>query len=484
MRYYSYYLVLLVLSYSSCTGDKPSVNPDIANGYIKDEIGIDSVERILLYNGPDADPFQGNLLLDGDVITFEDSTDQLNLGESYKAIWRNTEFRFFHTEFPIIKIQTRTDETIGDEYSSSQFSIIESGDISLTGNVGIRLRGNTSLSFPKKSYRLELWEDEQGEKNRKTSLLGMRDDDDWLLDGMWNEPLSIRDMSAMELWLGFGRVHYQDEEPNLQLGADREYCELFINGTYHGLYYIGERLDRKQLKLEVRTGHSNGGELYKAKGWGDAVGGFSLPEVDNSLLSWGNYWIKYPEEPGTYDWTKLRQFTAFYLNGTSNTFKQTYPDRIDVNNIIDYFILINILIAFDNAGNNVYIARKDQMSPYFFVSWDFDATLGLGIFGNESPPNSSGLVHHKLTNSLLLQPDAKILLKDRWNLLRSDYLRVENIKRIYRNNHSLLLRNKIYARESSIPRLERSLPDSSSMQYLEGILDQQLLYLDDYIESL
>jgi hypothetical protein len=311
----------------------------------------------------------------------------------------------------------------------------------------------------------------------------MRRDDDWLLDGMWNEPLAIRDKSAMELWLSFGRVHYQQQEPDLQLGADRRYCELFINQEYYGLYYIGEQLDRKQLKLETKSGSAGGGELYKAKGWGDAVGGFRLPEIDNSSLFWGNYEVKYPTDPGTYDWAKLKALKTFILKEGTDDFDNEYSERIDVDNIVDYFIFTNLLYAFDNQGNNVFIARRDQTSPYFFVSWDFDATLGLGIFGEEVPV-SDNVELHILTKRLLQTIGFRNSLKERWAFLRSGHLQTEKIKAFYRNNYATLLRNNVYEREGVISRLERSIPNASSMLYLERIIDQRLLFLDEYMGGL
>jgi hypothetical protein len=445
--------------------------------------GIDFGEKVLLYNGSDVNPGQEQLLIDGDAIVFDGLTDKANIGKQYSTQWRNSSYSFYRIEFPIINIQTRNGQSVGEEYNSSQFDLIDSGRVVLSGNLGIRLRGNTSLTFPKKSYRLEIWEDTKGADNRSVSLLGMRRDDDWLLDGMWNEPLAIRDKSAMELWLSFGRVHYQQQEPDLQLGADRRYCELFINQEYYGLYYIGEQLDRKQLKLETKSGSAGGGELYKAKGWGDAVGGFRLPEIDNSSLFWGNYEVKYPTDPGTYDWAKLKALKTFILKEGTDDFDNEYSERIDVDNIVDYFIFTNLLYAFDNQGNNVFIARRDQTSPYFFVSWDFDATLGLGIFGEEVPV-SDNVELHILTKRLLQTIGFRNSLKERWAFLRSGHLQTEKIKAFYRNNYATLLRNNVYEREGVISRLERSIPNASSMLYLERIIDQRLLFLDEYMGGL
>ena len=451
---------------------------------MEDVVSIDDDEKMLLYNGDDADLLQKKLYLGGnEIVLLVDSTNQISLGKPYNSEWRGSSYTFYRTELPIIKINTRSNRGIHEVHESSQFALIENGQVTLTGDLGIKLRGNTSLSFPKKSYRIELWEDSQGLRNRDASILAMRSDDDWLLDGMWNEPLSVRDKSSMELWLDFGRVHYADTEEGVVLGAAREYCELFINRSYQGLYYIGERLDRKQLKLETYTGPSSEGELYKAKGWDRAVIAFSLPEFDNNTSNWGGYEIKYPEEVGTYDWGKLKEFIEFFKGSISIDFDETYPEKIDVDNIVDYFILVNVLNAYDNTGNNVYVARRNQVSPYYFVSWDFDATLRLDLFGKELTV-TDGFLHHAVTRKLIGTTTFRAKLKARWEVLRRGALENDTIKSYYQNNYAKLLRNGVYEREGMVPRLEKAPPDSASMIYLERVLNKRLQYLDEAIEAL
>ncbi|MEM6805647.1 MAG: CotH kinase family protein [Bacteroidota bacterium] len=475
-------IIPLFLFISSCESEE-RVSPKNTDAFLKDIIAIDREEALLLYNGENIDVTQASLSLDNDeIIINSDSSQGINLGELYSSEWRESSYSFFRTELPILKIQTRKNVSIGEEYASSEFALIEKGKLSLSGNLGIKLRGNTSLTFPKKSYRLELWEDEQGQINRDAAVLNMREDDDWLLDGMWNEPLSIRDKSAMEICLSFARVQDVDAS-DISLGGAREYCELFIDGVYKGLYYIGERLDRKQLKLEKCNDQSDGGELYKAKAWDAAVIAFSLPEFDNNDSYWGGYEIKYPQEVGKYDWQKLKGFIEFFKGNPPDNFENLYPQRVDVDNIIDYFILINVIGAFDNAGNNVFIARKNQSSPYYFVSWDYDTSLGIGINGDPFNLEAS-FIQHSVSRQLWLSPLFKDKLKSRWENLRVNQLSNEKLISYYQNNHAILMRNKVYEREAMISNLSKSLPDPSAMNYLEETLEQRLAFLDEAIDNL
>jgi hypothetical protein len=468
--------ILLVVACTKPAGEVPfqGINTGI--------FGLDREEGILLYNGPDKSPSQEELRIDGDVIRFPQLPDSLGLGEPIPAEWRDAPYRFYRSELPLLRLDVRAGVEPGADYRSAHYTLVDGGTVTAEGLAAIRLRGNTSLEFPKKSYRLELRE-EDGTSIRDESLLGMRSDDDWLLDGMWNEPLAIRDMSAMEWWLGFGRVHYQDEEPEVQLGADRRYCELFINDRYRGLYYLGERLDRKQLKLAFHRGPGTGGELYKAQGWGEAVGGFTLPPVDNDNLRWGNYEVKYPTEPGTFDWQKLREFVALFKDGTNERIARKMSATVDVDNLVDYFIFTNQLDAFDNQGNNVFIARRNPDSPYYFVSWDFDATLGIGISGQPTV-YSDEMLTHLVTGRLLGVPGFREALKERWQQVGNRQIWLEGIFNVYQRNHNLLLRNRIYEREATVAGLERPLPDPAALADLERVLRNRSAAVDDFIFGL
>ena len=105
---------------------------------------------------------------------------------------------------------------------------------------------------------------------RDVSLLGMRDDDDWNLQAMFNEPLRIRNRSCFEIWDNIYTLPYKEEEPDAVAGIKMKYSDLFLNNEYLGIFAVGERIDRKQLKLKKYKDGSIRGELYKGAYWDEA----------------------------------------------------------------------------------------------------------------------------------------------------------------------------------------------------------------------
>lgn len=51
---------------------------------------------------------------------------------------------------------------------------------------------------------VELWEDEAGEDSFDESLLGFREDHDWIFHGLCNEPMHLRDNGSHDIWLEMG----------------------------------------------------------------------------------------------------------------------------------------------------------------------------------------------------------------------------------------------------------------------------------------
>nr|GFB93826.1 hypothetical protein [Tanacetum cinerariifolium] len=118
-----------------------------------------------------------------------------------------------------------------------------------------------------------------------------------------------------------------------------------ITSSNLGIYTLGERIDRKQLKLKKYT-NTIKGELYKGAYWDDAVLFTSLPDFDNKSPYWGGFEYKHPEEYT--DWKNLYDFVRFVETSSDAEFVKQYPSKFDLQNAVDYYIFMNVLRATDN----------------------------------------------------------------------------------------------------------------------------------------
>ena len=200
----------------------------------------------------------------------------------------------------------------------------------------IHTRGASTLGHPKKSYRLSLSQTSPGKnkRNNSVSLLGMRQDDDWLLYSAYDESTKVKNVFSSNLW-------EKSCAANNGIGADTgmeyRYLELFVNNEYCGLYALGFPIDSKQLNLQKGTG-----ELYKKYEWATEA-------------SLEGYRVKgYGAEDKDY----LREFYEYLdKNKYDNDALVKY---IDLNNLIDIRLFINLVQGIDNVGTILYHCGQDS----------------------------------------------------------------------------------------------------------------------------
>lgn len=385
--------------------------------------------------------------INGDVYNLLDNIKELKIGIRYTLAQHQGSQRFsiYFTELPLLFIDSNA-EISDSPKVLSQISLVENNGIVTVSSAGIEYRGATSQSYPKKSFEIEFWKDQTGKETQDLALLGMREDKDWNLQALYNEPLKIASITAWEIWETIGKPYYATEEPKAKLGVSSEFVELFLNDSYQGIYVVAEKIDRKQLKLKKNTETEIRGELYKGSSWG-ATTYYELPALDNASEEWGGFEYKYPKD--LRDWSKLYNLHDFVLNSDSDLFYSEYKNKYDNDNLVDYFIFLNLLRITDNTGKNLYTARYDKNGKYFFVPWDLDGVLGRiwdSTIENKTDDILSNGLYDRLQNDD--RPDGfRFDLSKRWTSLRSDFITTDNIMQLLLNNYSYLKVNSAYERD-------------------------------------
>jgi len=407
---------------------------------------------------------------------FEIPVNVIKLGTPYNLINPSDSKKYilYFTALPLITI-TANNEILDEPNVLASFKLIESNQNSLTSDIGIQLRGAYSQSLPKKSFEIEFWEDQNGNETHDVSLLGMHSDDGYNLQAMYNESLRFHSKTNNDLWKMIHEPYYLNLEPEVVSGIEMKYAELFLNGEYRGIYCVGEKVNRKLLKLKKHNG-SIRGELYKGDQWGNSSTFTSLIPYNNDDLLWGGMEYKHPKE--VTDWSNLYQFVDFVINETNSNFYAEYKAKFDLNNAVDYFIFLNLIRATDNTGKNLYIAKYTNNEPYFYVPWDLDGTYGT-IWNGQ---------HENITNDLLSNGLYDRLLNDcskdgfreklnlRWQELRSTLITHDKLMHMLTSNYNTLKENGVYERE------HLAWPDynanENEIDYISNWLANRLSYLD------
>ena len=401
--------------------------------------------------------------------------------EKNTVVLRGETYTHYRSEMPLITIAT-DGAIVNSPAVHGTISVADADGNVIEMHAGFKIRGTSSQQYDKKSYRVELWADATGTTMMDTTFLGMRSDDDWNLEAMWAQPLRLRDKVANELWMEMHPLYYQDLEPDALAGIRMEYADVFVNGSYVGVYALTERMDRKQLNLKKFNGELRG-LLYKGNGSG-APTFESLPAYDNSLDTWDNYeWVYPNEEEASYNWSHLYSFTNFVMNASDNVFNAQYSAQFDKGNAIDYFLFVNALQAMDNMGRNLFLARYKKTGPYFYLPWDLDAIWGLDTDGLKTN-NAEGLMSNGFFDRLMNDCAANgfaASAQTRYNALRNTLLTKEHIMQMVQSQYDELVQNGAYDREHEA--WPDFTVDESQLDYLADWLDDRFNYLDDEINS-
>ena len=417
------------------------------------------------------------LELSGFEFSFVDIPTSLEYTGGYTINNGSENYNLFFTRLPLLKIQSQGNIE-NEPKIPAQFLYADEDQI-IISTIGIERRGAISQSYPKNTYDIEFWEDETGEVKVDVQIGNMRNDDDWILDGMYNEPLRIRAHSAMQLWLEIHEPHYISLHPNAKSGAKSQYVELFLNGRYTGIYLISEQIDRKLLEVLPFEGEIEG-ELYKGEDFGEASTFELLPDFDNSSRIWSDYEMKYPDESDTTNWQNLYDFTDFVMNSSEDEFENIWS-KFSLDNYIDYFIFLNTIRAGDNIGKNIYTGRYSSDMPYFYVPWDLDGCFGTkwdGTVQNITDDILANGFHERVITSNVNNYWQTV--RQRWYELRPNILHPDSLIERLQQSFDLLKANNVYTRESLV--FPNYPYDQESFDYTATWINERIEFLDIYFD--
>ena len=358
------------------------------------------------------------------------------------------------------------------------------------------LRGNTSLTYEKKSLRLKLKEQaEDGSfKKENKNLLGIRDDDDWILNSLYADNSRIRDKLAMELWQETGAY----ENPyGRNFGVTGEYVEVIVNEAYAGLYLLTHPIDRKQLGMDkVSTQLASGEEvverIYKKKyssGWLSEYFVGDLPDPNMQDYR-GGFYVKGDTVLGNeQEWKPLYDMAAC-LEADDEMFREQIGNLADVSNIVDNWLFFQAIAGFDNENKNIYyISRQKGNEAYgYFIPWDMNISFGALYSENEFFCEETD---KELKTIVAFQPGtraveldaggARTLATEKWNRWREGVFETDAV---YERMDTLMKR---VTGSGAMAREKERWPNGNAdedMTFMKEFTAKRLEFLDAYVEEL
>lgn len=247
------------------------------------------------------------------------------------------------------------------------------------GWVAIKYRGNSSFDdSDKKPYGFKTLKtaDVDGEK-KKVELLGMPKDNNWVMLAPYHDRSLIRDV-----------LMYQLARPYFEFTPNAKFCEMFLDGTYYGVYILCEKPSKGKHRLNLTEPGDSGDELT-----GDYLVQIDRNNEPHYVLKHKMFnkeiYMKYdfpeyedmiPAHPAQVEYIqRCMDAMEDALSASSFASEEVgYRKYIDVRSFVDYQLSTEFASNPDGyrLSTNIY-KRRDSVDPHFkAVLWDFNLAFG------------------------------------------------------------------------------------------------------------
>lgn len=228
-------------------------------------------------------------------------------------------------------------------------------------SMGIRGRGNSTWSFPKKPWKVKL--------DSPASIFGMGADKEWCLLANYSDRTLMRNILAMKLSeiCGFAWTPHMYS------------VHVYLNDDYQGVYTLCEHKKVSKDRVDIDL---DAGDVY-----------LEIEQQQDETTCWWTgmgvpMMFSDPEEPSAELLAEIQKHfddfeDALYSKDMADPNKG-YAAYIDVDSFIDYYIVQELAKNTDgNLRKSSFITKKKGGKLVMYHLWDFDLTFG----------NSGGLLH-------------------------------------------------------------------------------------------
>jgi hypothetical protein len=337
---------------------------------------------------------------------------------------------------PVLNITTENAVAVTskENYINGSYELTDAGAVT-EGTLEIRGRGNSTWDWPKKPYRLKL-------TNAK-DLLGMPSSKHWVLLANYADKTLIRNDIALMF----------SENLGMEYTVKAKYVEVNFNGSYQGVYQLVEH-------LRVAKDRVNIPELKVTDTTSDKVSGGYLMEVDfrhhvdfcnnityaaaecagqvniardvdyciDSTHGMNPFCIDTPENLHDNAWLPMRDYITEYITDTETAlFGSNFADPatgyaayIDVDSVINYYIINELFKNVDGAVASFYLYKKRDGKLFFGPIWDFDLALGNTGYDNVDQTNGWHIRQATWFARLFEDPAFAAKVKARWQTIKAE----------------------------------------------------------------
>ena len=290
-------------------------------------------------------------------------------------------YEYPENALPLVAIYTQN-VTIPDEPKiQAILKISDRGEPLFEGPVGIETRGQSSQYFyPKKQYGFETRSTEDFELDVDVSLLGLPEEEDWILQAPYGDKSLMRNVLTYSLSEDMGRY-----------ASRTRYVNLNLNDQNDGVYVLMERLKRDTNRIDIN-------ELRPAENEGSALTGGYILKIDKGtdINPTTAFASKYTSSEQSvihflYETPDAETITAAqkdYIQRYISDFEDAlqsenftdanegYKAYIDVDSFVDFFILTELGNNVDGYRLSTWLTKDRDEKLKMGPVWDFNLAYG------------------------------------------------------------------------------------------------------------
>lgn len=302
------------------------------------------------------------------------------------------------------RIDLSPQQAIGwDKKGPTLVDEVMAGDtVTLLGR--IKYRGGSSSKYWKHSYRLEL--------DEAYPLVGLPTEDDWVINATHVDKTFMRHRLSYDL--------FREMAPERNLAPLCRFVELSEAGRYEGVYVLMQRVNGSFVGLDKKDEQA---ALFKDP----PIFWEGIVEAETNAEVYEQKWPKARKRDMT---ASLDLFRDYLHLSSDSVFEAELTTWVDLDNIIDWHLLLLLSNNGDGLLKNFYLYRRDSHSPYRIAIWDYDHSYGrdgdyeLNMLERMLDPRRNVLLRRLMDTDV---SDYSRRMSSRWATLRSDLLATDRL---------------------------------------------------------
>jgi len=313
-------------------------------------------------------------------------------------------------QLPVIHLFTDSDIQWKERIPCELSVVIGNDSVVWSGKV--KCRGGVSSKYNKHSYSVKLAE--------AHSLCGLPSSRSWILNASYIDKTFMRHKLCYDL---FNMMGDNDLAPKCAYALVRE------NSQPQGLYVVMQRLNKHVLGIDDEDPEA---VIFKEPKL--FYPGNKMPDKDPLDENYhGQSFPDYEKGDRSFLIDELRNFIVKTLD---EEFYAHVGEWFDIQNLIDWHLIILFTNSGDGVLKNFYLYKKDANTPYRIALWDCDHSLGRDGDNEKNMLQNLPEERRNILIDRMMKSDEYVQkLKNRYaNLRQSGIFSYETIEKMMREN--------------------------------------------------